>query len=142
MNQTTWQKLDEMFAEAPFMRAEPVEESEVVETARIFGFQLPEDYQQFVCRYGGATVGPFSIYGLRAADTMGRSEASAFEVTKRFRSEGWHGVADALVISADHSGNPIYLKRNGEIWITDHDFGGSSKIADHFEDYLLNKCLI
>lgn len=110
MNQTTWEILDDMFAEAPFMRAESVEESEVVEAARVFGFQLPEDYQQFVCRYGGATVGPFSIYGLRAADTMGRNEASAFEVTKRFRSEGWDGVADALVISADHSGNPVYLR--------------------------------
>jgi hypothetical protein len=73
---------------------------------------------------------------------MGREETSAFDVTKRFRSQGWEGLSMALVISADHSGNPVYLVPSGEVWITDHDFRGTAKLADSFEDYLLSKCLI
>lgn len=123
------------------MMAGSVAESDIVEAAKAFGVYLPDDYMQFVCRYGGATVGPYNIYGLKASHTMGRNEASVFEVTKKFRSEGWAGVEDALVISSDHAGNPVYLKPDGKIWITDHDFGGEAKIADSFEDYLLSKCL-
>jgi hypothetical protein len=141
MNQSTWEKLEEMFAEAPMMKATPVDEAELLQSAAAAGFVLPSDYVQFVCRYGGATVGPYSVYGLRASETMGRDEASAFDVTKRFRSQGWKGLDGALVISSDHSGNPVYLAPSGEVWITDHDFGGASKLANNFEDYLLSKCL-
>jgi SMI1 / KNR4 family (SUKH-1) len=141
MKPDTWNKLDEMFADAPMMRATPVVEAEVVQAAAAFGLELPADYIQFVCRYGGATVGPYSVYGLRASDTMGLKESSAFEVTKRFMSQGWRGLEAALIISTDHSGNPVYLTSSGEVWISDHDFGGDSKLAEDFEDYLLFKCL-
>ena len=141
MNQNTWDKLEEMFADASIMKAESVDEGEVLQAAEAFGFVLPSDYTQFVCRYGGATVGPYSVYGLRASETMGRNESSAFDVTEHFRSQGWEGLEAALVISTDHSGNPVYLIPSGEVWIADHDFGGTSKLADNFEDYLLSKCL-
>lgn len=141
MKPSTWSRLEEMFADAPMMRATPVDEAEVLQAAAAFGLVLPTDYAQFICRYGGATVGPYSVYGLRASDTMGWIESSAFEVTKRFISQGWKGLEAALVISVDHSGNPIFLNSSGEVWISDHDFGGTSKLADDFENYLLFKCL-
>ncbi len=134
--------LEDMFDEAPMMKAEPVEESEFDANAQSLGFELPLDYKEFVCRFGGATVGAYNIYGLRASETMGNDEASAFEVTERFKADGWVGLGESLVISSDHSGNPIYLKESGEVWITDHDFGGVNKVAKSFEDYLLTKCLV
>lgn len=142
MKQSTWNKLDEMFADAPMMKATPVDEAEVLNAMEALDFVLPSDYVKFVCRYGGATVGPYSVYGLKASETMGREDASAFDVTKRFRAQGWEGLGAALVISTDHSGNPIYLVPSGEVWISDHDFGGTAKLADSFEDYLLSKCLV
>ena len=72
---------------------------------------------------------------------MGKGRNSAFGATNDFRNDGWQGLEDALVISADHSGNPVYLKSNGEVWINDHDFGGPSEYASSFEAYLMEVCL-
>jgi len=141
MKKETWDKLEGIFDDAPMMKAESVPESELNEASSSLGFELTADYKEFVCRFGGATVGAYSVYGLRASETMGDDEASAFEVTERFKNDGWEGLDNALVVSSDHSGNPVYMKSNGEIWITDHDFGGASKIAESFEDYLLTTCL-
>lgn len=140
MKEDTWIKLDQMFEDAPMMKASSVSTSEVEEAFSGLGFEVPQDYKDFVCRYGGATVGPYSVYGLRAADTMGNDEDSALSVTQRFQADGWEDVEGSLVVSADHSGNPVLLRPNGEIWIADHDNGGSSKLADDFESYLL-KCI-
>src|SRR5690606_31193274 len=106
MNTETWKKLEEMFEDAPMMKAESVPESELEEAAKSLNFELPSDYKEFVCRFGGATVGAYSVYGLRASDTMGIDDASAFDVTERFKSGGWEGLNDTLVISSDHAGNP------------------------------------
>jgi hypothetical protein len=72
---------------------------------------------------------------------MGRGEGSALEVTDRYRRQGWRGVEDWLIISMDHAGNPIGLTRDGKIWISDHDFGQVTVIANSFEDYLRKQCL-
>ena len=141
MKPETWKKLEEMFEDAPMMRAEGVTEFEFEEAAKTVNFGLPSDYKEFVCKFGGAIVGPYSIYGLRASSAMGLDDASAFEVTQRFKRDGWSDLDEALVISSDHSGNPVYLKPSGEIWIADHDFGEPIKLAESFEGYLLDRCL-
>jgi hypothetical protein len=140
MTEDTWKKLDQMFEDAPMMKASTVSLDEVTSAFSHLDFELPQDYKDFVCRYGGATVGPYSVYGLRAADTMGDDEGSALSVTQRFQDDGWKDVKGSLVVSADHSGNPVLLRSNGEIWIVDHDNGVTSKLADNFEGYLL-KCI-
>ena len=141
MKQDTWEKLEKMFVDAPEMRAESVSYQEIDKVAQENGFKLPEDYREFIHRYGGATVGPYSILGLRAADTMGNDEESVFEATKRFRLACWQGAEDWLVVPGDHVGNPVGMDQNGAIWISDHDNGSIDKIADDFEEYLRTVCL-
>jgi len=141
MRQDTWERLEEMFADAPMMKAEPVSYHEIDEAAQSEGFKLPEDYREFVHRYGGATVGPYSVVGLRAADTMGNDEASAFVMTQRFRSDGWQGTESWLVFSTDHAGNPVGMDVDGAVWISDHDNASIDKLADNFEGYLRKVCL-
>jgi hypothetical protein len=141
MKKDTWDKLEDMFKQSPVMRGESVEDDEIKKMTDSIGFALPSGYIEFVKLYGGAIVGPFSIFGLRAADAMGDDEASAIDVTKRFRDEGWAGTEKWLVISMDHSGNPVGLDQEGKIWISDHDAGEVSLLADNFEAYLRNFCL-
>ena len=123
------------------MKAESVSYEEIDETAQSEGFILPEDYREFIHRYGGATVGPYSIVGLRAADSMGNDEASVFEMTQRFRADGWQGTESWLIFSADHAGNPIGMDGEGAVWISDHDNGRVAKLAEHFDGYLRRVCL-
>ena len=141
MDRDTIQRLEQDFSRHPVTVAGSVSTSRVRDLERDAGFVLPADYKEFVARYGGAIVGPYPIYGLRAAKAMGKNEGSALEVTSHFRSEGWSGTEDWLVISTDHAGSPVGLDRDGRVWIADHDAGEVVVIAGDFEEYLRVVCL-
>ncbi len=141
MKPETLSILEKEFAQFPEMVAGPVDAQEIGNLEKAVGFPLAEDYKLFVSRFGGAIVGPFRIFGLRASTAMGRHESSALETTRRFRDDEWEGVGDWLVISMDHSGNPVGLDRDGRIWISDHDAGAVQQLALTFEDYLRRWCL-
>lgn len=136
-----WTTLDEKFKKHPILKAEAVAYEEIDATAAAAGVKLPEDYREFIHRYGGAIVGSLPIIGLRQAPAMARTESSVFEVTKHFREQGWRGVDEWLVISVDLAGNPIGLDKNGRIWIFDHDAGVVEVIAEDFESFLRKRCL-
>ena len=123
------------------MKAGPVPRSEIDSALGNYRFSLSEDYLAFVERYGGAIVGPYPIYGLRMAPPMGREEKSALDITSRFVEQGWRGVENWLIISSDHSGNPIGLASDGKIWISDHDHGQVTVVAESFDGFLWNWCL-
>ena len=86
-------------------------------------------------------VGPYPIFGLRPVEVMGDDHWSAVDITKCFRNNGLPGTEDWLIFSEDHAGNPIGMNSTGEVWIFDHDFGGSALLAPTFEAYLRIGCL-
>lgn len=141
MRAETLHALDTMFRESPVMCAGTATREEVDQLESSIGFRLPDDYREFVERFGGAIVGPFSVYGVQGSDAMGDDESSALDVTNRFRSDGWQGTDQWLVVSMDHSGNPVGLDREGKVWISDHDAGAIQELAPTFEDYLRRWCL-
>lgn len=141
MKPDTLNTLEAKFQAHPVIRGGRVDRAEVNALENAVGFALPADYREFVEKYGGAIVGPFSVYGLRAARAMAKNESSAWEVTKHFRSEGWPGVENWLVISSNQSGNPVGLDAAGKVWISDHDTGTIDSLASSFEDYLRKWCL-
>jgi hypothetical protein len=141
MKQETWAAIENMFSRHPVMKAEPVDYKEIDTAASTAGVQLPEDYREFVHRYGGAILGPLPIIGLRKAKAMARTESNVFAITTHFKAQGWRGVDKWLVISVDHAGNPIGLDENGKIWISDHDNGIVELIAETFEEFLKSQCL-
>jgi hypothetical protein len=141
MSPEIWTALDEMFAKHPITKAEPVPYEEIDQAAMTAGVHFPQDYREFIHRYGGAIVGPYPVVGLRKAKAMARTESSVFDVTEQFWRQGWRGVNDWLVISIDHAGNPIGLDKDGKIWISDHDAGLVEVIASTFEEYLRTRCL-
>lgn len=142
MNSDTLAKLDEMFAESPVMRAEDVPTGDEVDAAsQEIGIPFPEDYREFLLRYGGAMVGPYPVFGLRMTDVMDDSRWSVVDVTREIRSCGLDGVSKWIVFSEDHAGNPIGMDTDGKVWIYDHDFGGVTKLAEDFEEYIRTHCL-
>jgi hypothetical protein len=141
MKAETIQALNDGFEKHPVTVAGCVPRPEVDTLEKQIGFRLPEDYKEFVTRYGGGIVGSFSIFGLRAAHAMAVAEASALEVTHRFRKFDWEGTSNWLIVSMDLSGNPIGLDPRGKVWISDHDAGGVRELAPNFEEYLRKWCL-
>jgi hypothetical protein len=141
MKEETWGALEELFSSAPILKAEAVDLVEIAEGEAMVGVPLGNDYTEFIAKYGGAIVGPFRIFGLRRAAPMGTNEGSFVEVTNAFRRQQWPGVADWVVISMDHAGNPVGLDKDGKVRISDHDAGGVRTIATDFEEYLRKQCL-
>jgi len=141
MQQDTINTLDAFFQKTPIMKAGPVPRPEIDTALGNFQFSLPEDYLTFIEKYGGAIVGPYRIYGLRKAPSMGSKEASVLDITDRFVKQHWLGVENWLVISTDLSGNPIGLASDGKVWISDHDHGQVTVVATSFEEFLRSWCL-
>ncbi len=138
--------MKEMFKKFPRMRAEGVPYLEIEEAFKDLKFILPESYKEFVHLYGGATVGAYPVYGLRASKDMDVDETSSLEVTQHYKKGGWFDTVwsrpgNYLVISMDHCGNPIALDEEGKVWIFDHDFRSTDLIADNFEEFLAKWCL-
>ncbi len=142
MRPDTIDRLDEMFAESPVMRAEEVPTTVEVDAAsQQVGVPFPDDYREFILRYGGAAVGPYPVFGLRASDVMEEDRWSVVDVTNEIRRAGIERASDWIVFSEDHAGNPIGMDINGKVWIYDHDFGGVAEFASSFEEYIRTQCL-
>lgn len=137
MKDGTLDLLDSLFAEFPILVSGPGPARELVRIEEYVGFDLPADYKAFVERYGGAIGGPYSIYGFGASGAMGMDESSVITMTEHFRRQRWPGTEGCLVVSMDHSGNPVTLDEHGYVWLHDHDLGSIEKIADSFEGYLI-----
>ena len=141
MREDTWSRLNTHFREFPVMQAESVTEDAVSDAARVLGLTFEPDYAEFIHRYGAAIVGPNSIIGLGRSEAMSDEESSVVEVTLRFRAENWPGVDEWYVISVDAVGNPVGVARDGTVWLSDHDRGTISRIADSFEQFIRRECL-
>jgi hypothetical protein len=134
----TWNLLEDLFQRFPILRAEPVPGTEVHEASAELGLVFPDDYSQFVERFGAAMVGAYPIFGLRPVDPMG-TFWSVVQVNKHFRSQSWPGIADWLIISMDQGGNPLGIDNSGKVLCSDH--GDVISIAENFEDFLRVHCL-
>lgn len=140
MTNETLQALEKRFSESPFLKGGPVSREEINQAAVDIAATFPPDYVEFVEKFGGGIVGPYPIFGLRKVSAMGRA-FSVVNITKEFRAQKWRATEDWVVFSEDHAGNPIGLAPDGKVWISDHDFGQVTVIAESFEDYLRKKCL-
>jgi len=128
--------LDANFAEFPMLVAGPPSEADFAALEAAAPFALPADYITFVKRYGGAIVGPYSVFGIGASDAMGKDDSSVTRVTDRFRAQRWPGTESTLVISMDHAGNPITMNAAGHVHLFDHDCGDTHRLGDSFEDFI------
>lgn len=137
MKNSTLDKLEKHFDEFPFMRSEPVPESEIIEAENKLGVRFDSDYKEFIQKYGGAIVGPFPVYGLRRADPMDDELWSVIEVTMRYRNEGWPDTENLYIISTDHADNPVGITEDSRVISYDHDFGETIEVAESFEAYLI-----
>ncbi len=140
MREETWARLEVEFGRFPQLRGEGVPVVEIDRAVARLGLSFPDDYRDFVARYGSAIVGAYPVFGLRPVEPMG-NEWSVVEVNQRYRADGWPGVDDWLIVSADHAGNPIGIGKDGRLWLSDHDFGDITVAAESFEDFLLKQCL-
>lgn len=142
MTNETIQQLRAKLLESPILRAESIPTSEEIDQASLeLGVPFATDYREFLLTFGGAMVGPFPIFGLRPVEVMGDDHWSVLDVTRHYRNDGVPGSEAWVVISEDHSGNPVGMDAEGKVWVYDHDFGGLTALASSLEEYIRIHCL-
>lgn len=136
MKADTVRKLKALFVAFPILvAAEGVGDDEIDAAEKAVGISFVPDYRWFLRTYGGAMVKSLPVYGLRWSEVM--AESTVVAETLRFRKDGWRLTDNLVIISVDGSGNPIGIAKDGRVWISDHDVGKDSVMADSFEDFIL-----
>lgn len=139
MKTQTIELLERHLNEFPFLRGTPASPDAISAAADAIGVEFPSDYRAFLQQFGAAVVGAYPIYGLTRIQGMGK-RWSVVDVNRAFREDGWPGVSNWLIVSADLAGNPIGIDTDQVVKRSDHDFGGISAVARDFEEFLL-RCL-
>lgn len=140
MRDSTWNALEQKFAAFPFLRGTGASTDEVDEVSRILARPLPQDYREFLRRYGAAIVGAYPIFGVREVEPLGTSW-SVIKMNDHFRKINWSGVTEWVIFSNDLAGNPYGFDDDGSVWISDEEFGEISRVYDDFEQFLRDQCL-
>lgn len=140
MRDETWRAIEEKFARHPILRGTGATLTQIDAASAEVGRDFPEEYREFLLRYGAGIVGPYPIFGVQPVEPMG-DEWSVVDVNRRYRADRWPGVEDWLIISADHGGNPMGIAGDGRVLVSDHDFGGVAPMAGSFEEFLRKHCL-
>ncbi|WP_367871861.1 SMI1/KNR4 family protein [Luteolibacter sp. Populi] len=113
----------------------PFSESYVQAVENALGRKLPDDYRQFVKKYGGAFVGgslgDFSILGFFDGDEND-GILSVLESHDDLRDDGVLPIAD------DELGNLYVMNKQNSIYYINYYGGGPSveRVAESFQDFI------
>lgn len=132
-------KLEKLFEKWNGSVAEPVSEQEIINKENLLEENLPNDYRDFIKKYGGAVINGNSIFGLRKPTLMFDEPSNFDEQSIIFRKELPKEYSKIVVISVDAFGNPTgFLPPSEKIFTYDFDFGGQYELAENFNEYLEN----
>ncbi|MED3728310.1 SMI1/KNR4 family protein [Priestia filamentosa] len=124
--------INEEFEMLPEAFGGPVNIEEVTQAEDELKVKLPEDFKQFLLKYGSGAVSEAIVLGLREAEFV--ATPSFVEKSLQFRSKGYENF---VVIGIDGAGNPIgFNYPYTEIMTFDFNFGEKEIIATSFEEYL------
>ena len=115
-----------------------VDEDLIHDVEKNLNLLFSDEYIKFVRQYGCAIVGGFYIFGLKTLSIMGDTLNTVLSNTLFYRDQNWPGLENCYVISDDGRGNPIYMDREGKVWLSDHDSGFETiLLADSFNEFLI-----
>lgn len=140
MKTETLDKIDNIFKKFPDLRGVGATDAQIRDAESQISCRFHVDYIEFLTIYGCGIVGRKSIFGIGMIEDMGVGE-TVVEQTVWYRGDGWPGVEYWYVISSDGYGNPIGIRPDGAVMISDHDHGGVDKLADGFEEFIVKWCL-
>lgn len=140
MRADTLQELERDRERYPMLYGTPAVEEIIEEASEQIGMPFPNEYREFLTRFGGAIVGAYPVFGVTPVEELG-NRWSVVDINRTYRDDQWPGISEWLIVSADHAGNPIGIVPDGTVWLSDHDFGEIVPIATSFEDFIRSKCL-
>ena len=127
--------IDEEFVMCPEAFGGPLTIEEVNQAEDELKVKLPEDYKEFLLKYGSGAVGEAIVLGLKEAEFV--ATPSFVEKSLHFRKVLPKGYENFTAIGIDGAGNPIgFISPKTEIITFDFNFGGKEIIAESFEEYL------
>ncbi len=117
---------------------EQTSDSEIKVLESSLKLNFSQSYRKFISLFGSALLPGQIIYGSSYLEEMGSVNKNVVEKTKFYKNyQKWPDIDDWIIISDDGSGNPIGIKPDGSVWLSDHDSNFEQiKLANDFEDFL------
>lgn len=131
-----WQRIQACYDEFPRTRAEGVPQSEIDSASKRLGLPFPEDYQEFLRRFGAGYIGSEVIAGLRRFPSAPNDVWDVVGMTEDYRQRAFPHTDRLVVFTEDGAGNPIGFDEQGRIWLSDHNCCESVCLESCFEDWL------
>ena len=126
--ETTFSRIDRLIQATDFFVTSwgDTDEALVVELEAAVGFSVPEDFRQFLLRYGNLNLGFVSIGGL--GPIQGKPAASGLTEERR---EEWPALPRDCLVLGEENTDLLALRENGSVeWRTE-----SSRELDVFQSY-------
>lgn len=133
------ERLEAFLSKHENLLGEPATKEEIVEAESKFGIIFPEDYIDFITRFGGA-FGGIDIHAFKNASSIGKE--TIIELTEWLRKNYSAGdpreeeAKQSIAISDDGSGNPIIINRKGEVVIFYHDCDEREVLASSLNQFI------
>lgn len=136
MRNSIHKALTKEFSNNPETVGKVVDLSKIKNSEKVLDVRLPDDYKEFIHKYGGAIINGHEIFGLSKAAWMSENY-NYMSQSKRFRNELPNKFSQMVVFSIDGAGNPVgFLPGKSSIFVFDHNFGGRYDMAKSFEEYI------
>ena len=129
----------EIFLAENEMLGEPATAEQIAEAEKIMNVKFPEDYVDFITRFGGTYAG-IDIHAFENHSFIGKE--SVVELTTSMREsfvcddDNKEELQQSIVFAGDGSGNPILINSKGEVVLFDHDNGEREVLAKSLGDFI------
>lgn len=139
MDEEILEILEEAFEMVPEAFGGKVPLEEIEQSQKTLGVELPEEYKEFIARFGSGAIEGTVILGLREAEFV--PTPSFVKVSQQYRKELPEKFKNFVVIGVDGAGNPIGFNYPEEdIVMYDHNSCEIISLADDFAGYLEMAC--
>lgn len=139
MNKDVLKIINEEFSMVPEAFGGTVAKEDIDKAIDMIGVDLPDDYIEFICRFGCGGVKGTVILGLGESEFFYR--LSFVEATLSFRNELPDKYEKFVVVGMDGAGNPVgFNAPDRKIILFDHDSGEEVLLANDFSEYLQKAC--
>ncbi|NDV66764.1 SMI1/KNR4 family protein [Bacteroides sp. 224] len=134
MDQKLIKRLEKFYSEHPTMKGAPVTTEQINEAETALNINLPEDYVDFVCRFGEAYAG-IDIYAFE-------DPRNSVKLTKEMRIAYGNGdireneALKSILIGDDGAGNPFLINEKGEVVIFYHDCDEREVLAQSLGEFI------
>ncbi|MGF6147827.1 SMI1 / KNR4 family [Kingella potus] len=137
MDKVLLENLNIFFKDNPILVGKPSSNQEIQGIKDKLNISINKEFEEFTRIFGGCLINNHKIYGFHNCEFLGCD--TIIDINNHFK-DFLVNYYNAMILGVDDWGNPIFINKDGQIIIFDHDNIEESVLAENFSEYI-QKCL-